>query len=150
MNSKKSYLIVDLDGTLTPSDTLEESIVSFIKKDPIKNLFIFFLFLLKGKENVKEKMSQNSLIECENLNFSREVISIIERKKEEGSTVVLCSASHQRQVSKISEELKIFDYAFGSKQNLSLKGLKKIEYVKNHFEMDYFSYIGNAKEDIPI
>ena len=44
MNSKKSYLIVDLDGTLTPSDTLEESIVSFIKKDPIKNLFIFFYF----------------------------------------------------------------------------------------------------------
>ncbi len=150
MNSKKDYLIVDLDGTLTPSDTLEESIISFIKEDPIKNFFIFFLLLFQGKENVKEKMSQNSLIEFENLNFSKEVVSIIEKKKKEGSIIILCSASHQRQVSKISEKLKIFDYAFGSRKNLSLKGLKKIEYIKNHFEMDSFSYIGNSKEDIPI
>ncbi|RCL41271.1 MAG: UbiA family prenyltransferase [Gammaproteobacteria bacterium] len=150
MNSNKHYLIVDLDGTLTPSDTLEESIISFIKKNPIKNFFIFLSILLKGKENVKEKMSKNSLLEFENLNFSREVISIIKKKKEEGSIIILCSASHQRQVSEISEKLKIFDYAFGSRQNLSLKGLKKIEYIKSHFEMDSFSYIGNSVEDIPI
>ncbi|MDZ4124834.1 MAG: hypothetical protein U1E02_11755, partial [Hydrogenophaga sp.] len=49
-------LYVDLDGTLTPSDTLYESVMLFIRRNPL-NLLRLFAWLLLGKAGFKLKLA---------------------------------------------------------------------------------------------
>ena len=49
-------LYVDLDGTLTPSDTLYESVMLFIRRNPL-NLLRLFVWLLLGKAGFKLKLA---------------------------------------------------------------------------------------------
>ena len=47
---------MDLDGTLTPSDTLYESVMLFIRRNPL-NLLRLFVWLLLGKAGFKLKLA---------------------------------------------------------------------------------------------
>ena len=48
VTTNKPPLVVDLDDTLTPTDTLVESVVRLLKKSPLK-LFRLALLLPRGK-----------------------------------------------------------------------------------------------------
>ena len=52
-------LVVDLDGTLTLTDTLHEQVVALLKKNPFLNLLLMFLWLLQGKAKFKDEILEN-------------------------------------------------------------------------------------------
>ena len=122
----EKYLIVDLDGTLISGDSLQETIIEFLKKNIFNALKIPFM-LFKGKANFKTKLANEILIEPQNFDFSKEVISLIEEKKNQGYKIILCSGSHQKQLSLVAEKLNYFDYVFGTSEDINLKGIRKIK-----------------------
>jgi hypothetical protein len=59
--SDKPPLVVDLDGTLTPTDTLVECVVKLLKQS-LTNLFRLTLWLPKGKAPFKGLVAANCSI----------------------------------------------------------------------------------------
>ena len=57
MTDNKKPLVVDLDGTLIKTDLLLESFMLLIKANPL-NLVFVFLWLLKGKANLKAEIAR--------------------------------------------------------------------------------------------
>ena len=142
------HLIVDLDGTLIRSDTLLEAYIKFIKLSFIKNLFLSMKWLLKGKKYFKEKLSKEVLIDPATLPYSEEVIDCVKEHKENKNKIILCSASHKKQVKLIADYLGIFDDHYGSSLDKNIKGKAKYEFIDKELGIKNFSYIGNSKEDI--
>ncbi len=50
-------LVVDLDGTLTPTDTLVEALIKLVKQSPL-NLLRMPLWLLKGRAGFKDSLAR--------------------------------------------------------------------------------------------
>ena len=93
---------VDLDGTLINTDMLWESILYQIKKNPFVILFVF-LWLLKGKAYLKQKLADKFDFDPELLPYNQEVIELIKNRRKHGSKVYLVSASYESIVKKIHD-----------------------------------------------
>lgn len=51
--TKTKIIIVDLDGTLIKTDSMIESVISFLKENPLR-IFSLLSKLLKGKNRFQE------------------------------------------------------------------------------------------------
>ena len=142
------HLIVDLDGTLTRSDTLYEAFFKFIKLDFFSNLILSIKWVLKGKLFFKNELSKVVLIDPSKLPFSEEVIDCIKEHKKNKYRIILCSASHERQVKLVADHLGIFDDHYGSTLTRNIKGKDKLAFLVRKLGIEKFSYIGNSKADI--
>ena len=142
------HLIVDLDGTLTRSDTLYEAFFKFIKLDFYSNLILSIKWVLKGKLFFKNELSKVVLIDPSKLPFSEEVIDCIKEHKRNKYRIILCSASHERQVKLVADHLGIFDDHYGSTLTRNIKGKDKLAFIVRKLGIEKFSYIGNSKADI--
>lgn len=86
-------LVVDLDGTLTPTDTLAESVIQLIRQNPLHLLRLPFWFL-KGYAAFKNAV-------CTHLNFSaaympwhEQLLAYLRAEKEKGRKIVLATAAN--------------------------------------------------------
>ena len=61
-------LVVDLDGTLTPTDTLLESLVSLLKHSPV-SLLLLPLWLMRGRAGFKDAISMRVTIDAEKIPY---------------------------------------------------------------------------------
>ncbi|MEO7861877.1 MAG: 4-hydroxybenzoate polyprenyltransferase, partial [Nitrospirales bacterium] len=61
-------LVVDLDGTLTPADTLVESLIQLIKRTPL-NLLLLPFWLLKGRAAFKDAVATRTSIAVDRLPY---------------------------------------------------------------------------------
>jgi 4-hydroxybenzoate polyprenyltransferase len=145
----KSPLVVDLDGTLIRTDILWESLLLLIKKKP-KEFLVTPLWLLKGKSFFKRKLADNVTPDVTVLPYYDEVINLLYKSKKEGKTLILASASDERIVKKIAHYLNLFDIVLGTTDNNNLKGVRKLELIKQTCNGQVFDYIGNEKADIPL
>jgi len=149
MNSLKP-LFVDLDGTLIKEDLSHESFFYFFKKKPIVCLFHIFIFLFLGRPYLKEKISQNFIVELSKLKKNQNCIEYVKNAKKNNRNVYLISGSHQLLVNQISNQLSFFDDVFGTKNNFNMIGKNKIKYINQKLGIFDFEYIGNSKQDLPI
>lgn len=88
-------IVVDLDGTLSKTDTLHEGIVSVFLRKPQKIIGLIFS-LFKGKtafkEYVTKTITQNAETFCYRYNF----IDYLKREKRHGRKIHLVTASNQK------------------------------------------------------
>tara|TARA_B100002019_G_scaffold280457_1_gene283421 strand:+ start:600 stop:2039 length:1440 start_codon:yes stop_codon:yes gene_type:complete len=142
-------IVVDLDGTLTPTDTLYESIVLLIKNNPF---IVFFLlsWLLKGIAYFKSKVAENCNLDMATLPYNLQLIEWLKEEKANGKKIVLCTAANERIASAVSEYLKIFDEVIASDISINLKSASKHEALENRFGNKGFDYAGNSKEDFDV
>ena len=66
MNSPAENICVDLDGTLVKTDTLVESILLFIKGNPL-NVFRCLAWLFLGKAAFKDEIAKRTELKAETL-----------------------------------------------------------------------------------
>ncbi len=64
----KLPLVVDLDGTLTPTDTLAELLIKVVKQSPL-NLLRLPFWLMKGRAGFKEAIAARAGIAAEHLPY---------------------------------------------------------------------------------
>src|SRR5262245_61169233 len=87
-------LIVDLDGTLTPADTLIESAVLVLKRSIVDALRLPF-WMLKGPVEFKELVASQSAILVECLPYRSEFLDYLRREKEKGRQIILATENHR-------------------------------------------------------
>ncbi|TVO50944.1 UbiA family prenyltransferase [Denitromonas halophila] len=149
MSSKTDIpLVVDLDGTLTPTDTLIESLIKLIKLSPLNFVWIA-LWLLKGKALFKEAVAGKVRIASEHLPYRQSLLNYLSEQKSGGRKIVLATAAHRSIALAVSEHLGLFDAVLATENSINLKGSAKLSAIQAHVG-DRFVYAGDSAADLPI
>jgi len=149
MNATKNPLVVDLDGTLTRSDLLFESVCGLLKL----NLFYAFLlpvWLLGGKANMKQKIAEKVDLEIELLPWQEEFVAYLRDQKAAGRKLILATASNEKYAQQIADYFGFFDAVIASDAKTNASGSRKLAKLKELLGDEQFDYAGNAKIDVAI
>lgn len=141
-------LFVDLDGTLTPSDTLVESVIQLVKRAPLVVLKMPF-WLLRGRAMFKSHIAERVNFSCQSLPIRQDLLEYLRKEKDKGRTIILATAAHRSIGSAVAAELKIFDDVIASDATRNLKGGAKLRAIQS-VAGGPFVYAGDSKADTPI
>jgi 4-hydroxybenzoate polyprenyltransferase len=141
-------LVVDLDGTLTPTDTLVESIVKVVKQSPLNLLRIPF-WLIKGRANFKEAISAHTYIAAEYLPYRESLLDYLREESSKGRQIVLATAAHHSIAAGVAKHLGLFDQILATEAGNNLKGKVKLQAIQEKVGRS-FVYAGDSKADVSI
>ncbi|MCC6916351.1 UbiA family prenyltransferase [Nitrosomonas sp.] len=141
-------LVVDLDGTLTPTDTLVESVIRIIRQSPINLLWLPF-WLIHGRAGFKEKIAARSSICVELLPYHEPLLDYLRKEKAKGRRIVLATAAHQSIARAVAGHIGLFDQVLATAKNHNLKGATKLQAIRENVGSS-FIYAGDSRADIPI
>ena len=141
-------LVVDLDGTLTPTDTLLESLVSLLKHSPV-SLLLLPLWLMRGRAGFKDAISMRVTIDAEKIPYCAPLLEYLQEEKSRGRQIVLATAAHYTTADQVSRHLGIFDKVLATRAGDNLKGPAKLKAIQGSVG-EAFVYAGDCKADLPI
>ena len=141
-------LVVDLDGTLTPTDTLVESVIQFIKQSPL-NIFRVFVWLMLGRAGFKGQIAARVDMAADLLPYRQDLLDYLHSERGKGRTIILATAAHRSIADNVAAYLGIFDGVLASDANHNLKGRHKLAAIRHQFGDD-FVYAGDCLADVPI
>ena len=141
-------LVVDLDGTLTPSDTLIESAISLVKQHPLDCLR-FPLWLLQGRAALKAAIASRVNFSVESLPIRPELLDYLTVQKSAGRRLILATAAHQDIAHAVAQKIGLFDEVLASDIHRNLKGPHKLKAIQDRVG-NSFAYAGDSRADLPI
>jgi 4-hydroxybenzoate polyprenyltransferase len=141
-------IVVDLDGTLTPTDTLVESLIKLVKRSPL-NLLRLPLWLMKGRAGFKDSVAAHISISAKHLPYCESLLDYLRREKEMGRRIILATAAHKSIAESVATHLGIFDEVLATDAGHNLKGKAKLEAILERVGGE-FVYAGDSRADIPI
>ncbi len=142
-------LVVDLDGTLSRTDTLHEALLSLISSNPLALLRVPG-WLSGGRVGFKAELADRCVVDPDSLPLNETVLDLIRMAREDGRRIALVSAADHRQVTAVAEATGLFDEAYGSAEGRNLKGTEKAAFLNAHFGAQKFDYIGDSSADLPV
>lgn len=145
-------LIVDLDGTLSRTDTMHEGVLGLLAQDPGGALRLP-LWLREGKAGFKRRLADRRLVDPAALPYDDTVLDAIRAARAEGRPVALVSAADHRQVEAVARHLDLFDLAVGTGSPVAegnLRGAAKARFLAENFGEGGFDYIGDSRTDLPV
>jgi 4-hydroxybenzoate polyprenyltransferase/phosphoserine phosphatase len=142
-------LCVDLDGTLVATDTLWESVVQLVRRNPLY-LLALPLWLLRGRAAFKHAIASRHVLRPEGLPYRSEVLALIHKAREAGRTVILCTAAHRVVAEAIAAHLGLFDDVMASDGKHNLKGDEKRAALVERFGRNGYDYVGDAHVDLGV
>ncbi len=141
-------LCVDLDGTLVKSDTLVDSVLSLVRQNP-KALLLIPGWLAQGKAAFKRHVTSAVTIDVASLPYNKPLLEFLRREHAAGRKIYLATAADRALAERIAEHHPIFEDVLASDGSHNLAGQNKLQAFQARFG-ERFSYIGNAKPDLPI
>ena len=147
-NSTSAPLVVDLDGTLTATDTLHESLIKLIRKSPIHLLYLP-IWLIRGRACFKEEIGKRIRIDATLLPYRPALLAYLHEQKDLGRRLVLATAADQAIADKVNAHLRLFDQVLASGSGHNLKGRAKLEAIQSQVAKR-FVYAGDSTADVPI
>lgn len=111
MNNQKindAVIAVDLDGTLTYTDTLYEAVILLLKRNVFYTLLLIY-WVFKGKAIFKHEIARRVSIDASLLPYNLKLIEWLLDQKSKGRTIILCTAANFKIAQHVAEHLKIFD-----------------------------------------
>ncbi|MBO6899320.1 MAG: UbiA family prenyltransferase [Shimia sp.] len=142
-------LYVDLDGTLTPTDTAQEQILDCLFNGRGLVPLIKAAIVLDIPE-AKSAASIHAEFRADLLPFCGELIKYIRNARALGRPVVLATAADQRTADAVAKHLGIFDRVLASKDGQNLKGKTKLLAIKKDAGNGDFEYVGDSRADLEI
>ncbi len=142
-------LVVDLDGTLTPSDTLVESLVHLVKHTPAALLKLPF-WLFGGRAEFKRSVARQADFAPETLPYRESLVAYLRAEKEKGREIILATAAHRSIADRVAAQLGLFDRVLATDDlGSNLKGKNKLELIREQVG-ETFVYAGDCAADLPV
>lgn len=145
----KQVIAVDLDGTVTWTDTLHESVLVLVRNKPFI-LFMIPFWFIKGIAHVKSKVSEHCMLDVTTIPYNLILIDWLKEQKSKGKKIVLCTAANERVAQAIAKHLNLFDDVIASDANTNLKSVKKRKLLEERFGNKGYDYAGNSSADIKV
>ena len=143
-NQEKKYFFVDLDGTFAQNDLFQELVVKHFVQKPFD---IVNAYLKGGVLSLKHLVFDKHQFSIDQIIVNREVLKLIQQKREHGYEIFLTTASPQVYACYVLKTWSIFDLAKGSSQIINLKGQAKLDFILSIAEGTAFEYVGDSKAD---
>ncbi len=151
--TRPTALAVDLDGTLSRTDTLHEALLAVVASAPAA-LGGILAAGRAGKAAVKRRVAEVAVIPAEALPLNEEVLELVRMARAEGRPTALVTAADEAQARAVAEATGLFDevIATGSPAALgrNLGGAAKAEALISRFGAGGFDYVGDARVDLPV
>ena len=147
-NAALAPLVVDLDGTLTPTDTLLESVLQLLKREPAR-LLVVPVWLAKGRAGLKESVASRAPFSADHLPLREDFVKFLRDERARGRRIVLATAAHRDIASAIAARLGLFDAVLATHGGVNLKGATKLKAIRESLGDD-FVYAGDSSADLPI
>ncbi|MEM9403045.1 MAG: UbiA family prenyltransferase [Pseudomonadota bacterium] len=141
-------LYVDLDGSLSRTDTLHEMTILLLSKN-LLYIVLLPIWLSKGIANLKQQISFRVDLDVANLPYDKRVVDIVHQARQNKSRTILLTAADQSVADSVSSHLGLFDSAIGSNGTTNMKGDRKLDFILSDSNSG-FEYVGNSKEDVAI
>ncbi|MEQ8301269.1 MAG: UbiA family prenyltransferase [Hyphomonas sp.] len=141
-------LILDLDDTLLRTDTLYESLLACLKKNPL-NIFLVVRWLLMGRAALKNRLGAASDLSVEDLPFNEDVVVLAKKAAANGRRVIIATAADESIARQVANRMDMPVEVRASNGITNLKGRTKAEALKNEFP-DGYDYAGDSRADLPV
>ncbi|MDE1163463.1 MAG: UbiA family prenyltransferase [Acidobacteriaceae bacterium] len=142
-------LCVDLDGTLTKSDTLHDSLLALVRRHPGKIMQVPG-WIAQGKASFKRNVTRSVELDVEHLPYNRPLLEWLRQEHGRGRAIYLATAADKSLADRVAEYVGIFAGTLASDGEVNLAGSNKLAAFEKQFGKDGFCYIGNAKPDIKL
>ncbi len=145
-------LYVDLDGTLTPSDTLYESVMLFVRRSPL-NLLRLLAWLWLGKAGFKRRLADAVRPDPARLPYRDDFLQFLHGEHARGRPLVLASAADARIVRAVAQHLGVFNDTLGTESGPNLSRGHKREAIAAHALAaghTQWAYAGNSRDDLTV
>ena len=147
---KESEVIaVDLDGTLTLTDTLHESVLTLVRNKPYL-IFLLPFWLFKGIAHLKQKVAENSELDVTTLPYNQPLIDWLKEEKKRGKKIVLCTAANEKIAKAVVSNFDLFDAFIASDSKTNLKCARKRDALQERYEVEGYDYAGNSNDDLQV
>jgi len=148
-DSASRPIVVDLDGTLTKTDLLLETVSRFLIEHPFQ-FFKLFIWLAKGRPYFKLRLAETNNIDASFLPYNSQLITWLREEKDMGRRIVLATASNLLLAQKVATHIDLFDSILASDGTANLKGDAKCKELVNLYGVGGFEYVGNDWVDLAI
>lgn len=150
LNSQQTSvpLVVDLDGTLTPTDTLVESALLLAKQSPLDLLKLPF-WLARGREVLKSEIARRVTVAPEQLPYREDLLDYLRLEKAAGRELVLATAAHRSIADGVAQHLGLFDRVLATDGTRNLKGSNKLAAIRAEVG-PAFAYAGDCAADLAV
>jgi 4-hydroxybenzoate polyprenyltransferase/phosphoserine phosphatase len=145
----KQIIAVDLDGTLTLTDTLYEAALTLVRTKTFMLLLLPF-WLIRGVAHLKLKVAENSELDVTTLPYNVPFIDWLKEQKVNGKKIVLCTAANERIAQAVSKHLNFFDDVIASNEFTNLKSNNKRDVLQEKYGEQGYDYAGNSSADIEV
>jgi 4-hydroxybenzoate polyprenyltransferase len=145
MNDMRVPLCIELDRTLTPVDTLSESILSLIRHAPLQSLALP-IWLIRGKGRLKRELASRTQIDAGSLPYRSEVLDLIKTAKSNGKRIILSTAAHRRVAETVAAHLGLFDEVLATDDAGNLSGEVKRATLVSRFGDKGFDLVGSQSD----
>jgi 4-hydroxybenzoate polyprenyltransferase len=139
-------LCVDLDGTLTPVDTLHESLLSLARNAPWALLFLP-LWACRGQAQMKHKLAVRANLNVAQLPLNPSLLEWLILERAAGRRLILATSADSSIANEIAVRVGVFDEILSSNGVLNLSP----DAVRNVLVQRYgergFDYVGSARDD---
>ncbi len=147
-DTNKIPLVVDLDGTLTPTDTLVESVRCILRQAPLL-AFALLPALWEGRAAFKRRVSDRSRLPMARLPWRTPLLQWLKAERAAGRRLVLATAADQQIADDVADTLQIFDEVLASRDGINLSGEAKLRAIRAAVG-DRFAYVGDCRTDLPV
>ena len=106
--NEAQVIAVDLDGTLTLTDTLHESVLTLVRNKPYLLLLLPFL-LFKGIAHLKQKVAEHSKLDVTTLPYNQPLIDWLQAEKQRGKKIVLSTTANEKVAKQVVGNFNFFD-----------------------------------------
>lgn len=142
-------ICVDLDGALLPVDTLQESLVLFLKRQPWQAWRILS-WLAQGRAAFKQRLAVAAPLDFSKLPVTEDFLKFLREQQARGRKLVLATGADFSSAQRAAEHFGIFGEVLASDGRVNLTGHLKRTRLVERFGEGKFDYAGNSKADVPV
>jgi len=140
-------LIVDLDGTLVLTDTLQEAFLALLKANPWL-AFTSLFSISKGRAEFKERVAEVTPLEVARLPYNSDLVLYL--KSQGNRRLILATGAPRKIAAAVAEHLGFFECVLCTEGAINLTGERKAAAIGEYLNHGGFVYAGNSRADLPI
>lgn len=141
-------LVLDLDGALMATDLAAETLLLYLKPNPLR-LFVVLGWLLKGRAHLKRKLAEAASPLVELPPVREEVAAYAQAQAEAGREVHVAAPAHGALAAQLAARFAFLKGLAGSDGAVDLQGRRKAEALAARFPGG-FAYAGDAAADLAV
>jgi 4-hydroxybenzoate polyprenyltransferase len=140
-------LVVDLDGTLLLTDSLNEQFIKAFFTNPLL-LLVCLVNLRRGRAAFKAALADKFPLDVDTIPINELFVMWLRERREQGRELHLCTAAHQSIADSVAARTGVFNSAVGS-QAVNLKSQTKADHLVRRFPAG-FVYAGDSHADLAV